>query len=68
MALINIKDLPQNTELDRKAMQAIVGGARAGTRPVDFAGTTFRSGRIVDYPPGFNRDRLAEASGQRPVV
>ena len=53
MALINIKDLPQSDELDRKAMLAIVGGARSGARPTDLVGTTFRSGRIVDYPPGF---------------
>jgi hypothetical protein len=68
MALITIKDLQQNTALDRKAMLAIVGGARAGFRPTDLAGTTLRSGRIVDYPPGFNRDRLTEANVQRPVA
>jgi hypothetical protein len=68
MALITIKDLQQSTELDRKAMLAIVGGARAGVRPTDLAATTLRSGRIVDYPPGFNRDRLAEANGQRPAA
>jgi len=27
----------------------------------------FRSGRIVDYPPGFVRESAEEASGQRPV-
>jgi hypothetical protein len=57
MALINVKDLPQSVDLDRKAMQAIVGGARTGVRPVDLSGTKTRSGRIVDYPPGFGRDR-----------
>jgi hypothetical protein len=65
MALIDIKDLPQSVELDRKAMLAIVGGTRAGARPTDLVGTTFRSGRIVDYPPGFERDRSDEAKGQR---
>lgn len=29
MATINIKDLSENTDLDRKAMQAISGGSRA---------------------------------------
>jgi len=67
MAHITIKDLPQNIELDRKAMLVIVGGSRAGVRPIDLSGTTIPSGRIVDYPPGFVRDRLAEAKGQGPV-
>jgi hypothetical protein len=66
MALINIKDLPQSVELDRKAMLATVGGAR-GARQTVLAGTTAKSGRIVDYPPGFTRDKLAEANAQRPV-
>ena len=57
MALIKVKDLPQSVDLDRKAMQAIVGGARAGVRPVDLPGATTRSGRIVDYPPGLGRDK-----------
>jgi len=57
MARIKVKDLPQSVDLDRRAMQAIVGGARTGVRPVDLSGATTRSGRIVDYPPGFGRDR-----------
>lgn len=32
MATIIIKDLSDNLELDRKAMQAILGGARLGSR------------------------------------
>jgi hypothetical protein len=67
MALITIKDLLQSVELDRQAMLAILGGARAGARPTDLVGATFRSGRIVDYPPGFVRDRPEEANGPRPV-
>lgn len=67
MALITIKDLPQSDELDRQAMLTIVGGARAGVRPAD-PGATSRSGRIVDYPPGFVRDRPPQANGQRLVV
>ena len=31
MATITIKDLSDNTDLDRKAMQAISGGSRART-------------------------------------
>jgi hypothetical protein len=67
MALINVKDLPQSVDLDRKAMQAIVGGARTGVRPVDLSRETAGTapgGRIVDYPPGLGRDRPA---GQRPT-
>ncbi|NMG53996.1 hypothetical protein [Aromatoleum aromaticum] len=33
MATIVIKDLPENTALDREAMRAISGGARLGGRP-----------------------------------
>ncbi|HEV8262019.1 hypothetical protein [Piscinibacter sp.] len=67
MALITIKDLPQSIELDRKAMLATVGGARAGVRTTGLEAATLRSGRIVDYPPGFDRDRLTAANGQRLV-
>lgn len=67
MALINIKDLPQSVELDRRAMLAIAGGARAGARPTDLEGAALPSGRIVDYPPGFVRDRAEEANAQLPV-
>lgn len=57
MALITIQDLPHSTDLDRKAMQAIVGGARAGVRPLQMAvaAAAPRGARIVDYPPGFGR-------------
>lgn len=34
MATIVIKDLPENLDLDRKAMQAIMGGIRMGGRPL----------------------------------
>lgn len=33
MATIVIRDLPENTALDREAMRAISGGARLGGRP-----------------------------------
>jgi hypothetical protein len=56
MALITIKDLPQGVELDRTAMQAITGGARARGRQPYAESTTVRNVRVVDYPPGFVRD------------
>jgi hypothetical protein len=65
MALINIKDLPQSVALDREAMVAIVGGARTGARPADLVGAASRNSRIVDYPPGFGRDRPQDANGPR---
>jgi len=68
MALINIKDLPQSDELDRRAMLAIIGGTRAGVGPAASVGTTFRSGRVIDYPPGFSRDTSDEVNPQRLVT
>jgi hypothetical protein len=73
MALINIKDLPQSDDLDREAMRSIVGGGATGARPfqsdqarVDQTRvdqTRARSGRIVDYPPGFRyRGPMTEPS------
>jgi hypothetical protein len=56
MALITVKDLPQGTDLDRAAMKAITGGARARGRQPYAEPTTFRNARVVDYPPGFVRD------------
>jgi hypothetical protein len=60
MARITVKDLPQSVALDREAMRAIVGGARTGVRPIDSARPTTRGARIVDYPPGFGRDRTTD--------
>jgi hypothetical protein len=55
MATITIKDLSENTDLDRKAMQSISGGARfrshAGSlRPAGAAPA--RPERIVDFRTG----------------
>ena len=55
MSLITIKDLAQSEDLDREAMRSIVGGGRAGARPVQIDQALGGSGRIVDYPPGFGR-------------
>lgn len=55
MATITIKDLSENTELDRKAMQAISGGARARSRAGALrpAGTAPAQARgIVDFRTG----------------
>jgi hypothetical protein len=55
MATIVIKDLPESTELDRKAMLAIAGGSRfraggAGNAGVARAGV--RRIRLFDLSPG----------------
>ena len=55
MATIRIKDLGDNTELDRQAMRAIVGGARGGGQPWQAIAGIFEDRRIVDYPPGLRR-------------
>lgn len=68
MAAITIKDLPQSDELDRQAMLAIVGGTGAGVRPAAPAPAALRSGRIVDYPPGFVRDATAQPGGPIPAA
>jgi hypothetical protein len=54
MARIVIKDLLESVELDRKAMVAIVGGARGSGSRVQPGGTIFRTNRIVSYPAGFH--------------
>jgi len=52
MATIVIKDLSDNLELDRKAMQAISGGARLRSQ-VRAAGTVPASSpKIVDFKTG----------------
>lgn len=67
MALITINDLPQSIELDREAMLSVVGGARAGVRPADLEDAKVQSGRIVDYPPGFKRERAGRREQATPV-
>ena len=65
MATIVIKDLTDNTDLDREAMAAITGGARsrgaAGMGRMPTPGT-----RIVDYPAGVNRAQLAGGKARTP--
>jgi hypothetical protein len=49
MARIDIKDLPQNDELDREARRSILGGGLSGPQP---ARADWQKRPIVDYPPG----------------
>lgn len=50
MATITIKDLTESIDLDRKAMLAVIGGARSSGRHPLSAGTMIRSNRIVNFP------------------
>lgn len=43
MATLVIKDLPENVELDREAMLAVVGGARTRGQPALAGRGAFRS-------------------------
>jgi hypothetical protein len=56
MATITIKDLSENLDLDRKAMQSIMGGSRLGSSggsQVRRAGAApLRSPGIVDFKTG----------------
>lgn len=49
MTTLVIKDLADNTDLDRQAMTAIVGGARM-RGSINPAQAETRSKRVVDYP------------------
>jgi len=64
MAIIVIKDLPENVELDRQAMVAITGGARVSVRQTYLGRAISSSTRILNYPPSFARNSRADANGQ----
>jgi hypothetical protein len=68
MANIVIKDLPENVELDREAMLAVVGGSRRSGSRNPVGSTIFRTNRIVTYPAGFVGRSLPEKSkpGSKP--
>jgi len=70
MALITIKDLPQNDELDRQAMRSIAGGGRSGIASVPIHQAKPGSSRIVDYPPGIGRNGhgSVRVRAQRPAA
>jgi hypothetical protein len=50
MAVILIKDLPENLDLDRQAMGTIFGGARSGVRQTIGSRVALDSTRVVDFP------------------
>jgi hypothetical protein len=52
MATIIIKDLSENLDLDRKAMQAITGGSRLRSRVRTTATGPVRAPGIVDFRTG----------------
>ena len=66
MALISIKDLAQSDDLDREAMQTIVGGGLSGPRPLQIDQAKAGSARIVDYPPGLSPRGPGPAGLKRP--
>lgn len=63
MAIIVIKDLPENMELDRQAMQAITGGTRMRGQPLAFAHGPSRSLEIGGDP---GARRAGPAAKSRP--
>jgi hypothetical protein len=52
MAHITIKDLSENVELDRQAMQSIAGGSRWRGQGVGVGRVPARGPRIVDFKTG----------------
>lgn len=66
MATIVIKDLPENTDLDRQAMQAITGGARLRGSRQGAVRAVPRDARAPD--PSRNTARVnVPPAGRRPV-
>lgn len=60
MAVIVIRDLPESVDLDREAMVAITGGARAPGRQTFFGRATRSSSRIVNYPASLARNPMRD--------
>ncbi|MGO4303888.1 MULTISPECIES: hypothetical protein [unclassified Cupriavidus] len=52
MAVIVIKDLSENVDLDREAMTAITGGARTSGSQHGFARRRAQLARLIQYPGG----------------
>lgn len=50
MAVIKIRDLADSVELDRQAMNTIIGGARDGLRPSFRIRPASNTNRVVNYP------------------
>lgn len=59
MSIITIKDLADSIDLDRKAMLAVIGGARRNGYVSPLETRVLHSTRLVDYPAGFGRTHLA---------
>jgi hypothetical protein len=57
MANIVIKDLSENLDLDRKAMQAITGGSRLRSQVRAAGAVPASAPRIVDFRTGVNQKR-----------
>ena len=55
MAKIVIRDLSENVELDRKAMQAIAGGSRYRAQAGAAVTQQARGKHIVDFRTGLGR-------------
>jgi hypothetical protein len=69
MATIVIKDLPESTELDRKAMLAIAGGSRfraGGTGNAGLARAAARRIRLFDLSPASTGAPGARQAATRP--
>ncbi|AET91290.1 MULTISPECIES: hypothetical protein [Caballeronia] len=63
MPVIKIRDLADSVELDRQAMNTIVGGARDGLRPSFRIRLASNVNRVVDYPGVPVKDVPAAQSG-----
>jgi hypothetical protein len=66
MAVIVIKDLPDSVDLDREAMVAITGGARARAGQAWTPRRTGAGMRVFSYPEGFPGQPLA-GTHERPA-
>lgn len=64
MSIILIEDLAESVDLDRRAMTAIAGGARARAPHAYFERATLGDSRIFSYPIGLARKPVEKADGQ----
>ena len=65
MSALTIKDLSDSIDLDRKAMLAIVGGARRSGYPVAFQLQPQSEFRLVNYPTGFRPTQFTLTKPQK---
>ncbi|BAN25306.1 hypothetical protein [Caballeronia insecticola] len=63
MPVIKIRDLADSVELDRQAMNTIVGGARNGLRTSFRIRPASNANRVVDYPGVAVKDVPVEQPG-----